>query len=98
MGQVQATAIICNQKGLHARAAAKFVKTVSQFNAHMSVQKEDPEGYGETSVVSGNSILGLMMLGADKGTTLLLTTEGEAAESLMQAIQDLIADKFGEGE
>lgn len=98
MTQVQATAIICNQKGLHARAAAKFVKTMAQFNAQLHVQKEDPEGYGDTSVVSGHSILGLMMLGADKGTVLNLSAEGEDAQAAMDAIQALIADKFGEGE
>lgn len=94
----KATALICNAKGLHARAAAKFVKCAMGFDAQLKVQKHDPEGYGDTSEVSGTSILGLMMLGADKGTTLNLCASGAQASELLEAIQALIADKFGEGE
>jgi len=81
---------IQNEKGLHARASAKFVETVERFNARASVSKD-----GMT--VSGDSIMGLLMLAAAKGSSIDIATSGAEAEPLMQAIADLIDDKFGEG-
>lgn len=81
---------IQNEKGLHARASAKFVETVERFDARASVSKD-----GMT--VSGDSIMGLLMLAAAKGSSIDVATTGAEAGPLMQAIAALIADKFGEG-
>ena len=81
---------IQNEKGLHARASAKFVETVEAFDARADVSKD-----GMT--VSGDSIMGLLMLAAAKGSTIDVATSGADAEPLMAAIASLIDDKFGEG-
>jgi phosphocarrier protein len=82
---------IINKLGLHARAAAKFVSTASRFGAEIHVQRG-------TQRVNGKSIMGVMMLAASKGTTLVLTTEGEDEEPAAEALSRLIADRFGESE
>lgn len=82
---------IVNVKGLHARASAKFVQTVERFDAAVTVSR-----CGET--VGGRSIMGLLTLGAAKGTTITVTAEGDAAEASLDAIAALIADRFGEEE
>lgn len=81
---------IRNEKGLHARASAKFVETVERFDARADVSKD-----GMT--VSGDSIMGLLMLAAAKGSSIKVKTSGEEATQLMSAIASLIDDKFGEG-
>lgn len=88
-----ATLAIINKKGLHARAAAKFVKTVESHDAQVRVQK-----VGDSTEVTGSSILGLMMLGAEQGTQLLIATEGADAEKVLKELERLLADKFGEPE
>ncbi len=80
---------ICNQKGLHARAAARFVKTAGQFEAEIWVRKNGTE-------VSGRSIMGLMMLAAAAGTVVELTATGRQAEAAVTALADLIECKFDE--
>ncbi|MGF1502498.1 MAG: HPr family phosphocarrier protein [Paracoccaceae bacterium] len=80
---------IVNRKGLHARASAKFVETVERFDAHARVSKD-----GHT--VAGDSIMGLLMLAAAEGTELGVTTEGPEAEALMDALERLLAGRFGE--
>jgi phosphocarrier protein HPr len=87
--KVEATTTILNQKGLHARASAKFVATVARFQAEVTVSKGD-------NVVSGRSIMGLMMLGASKGSMIRLSAEGIDADRVIRALQDLIAAKFHE--
>ena len=87
------TAEIVNKKGLHARAAAKFVKTVTAFDAQVKVQK-----IGDDSVVGGSSILGLMMLGADLGSKLSISAEGAQETEVIAALEELIAGRFGEPE
>ena len=82
-------ATICNQKGLHARAAARFVKTASQFDAEIMVRKNGNE-------VSGRSIMGLMMLAAAAGTVIELTAKGREAQAAVTALADLIECKFDE--
>lgn len=82
---------IVNQKGLHARASARFVQTVDKFNAEVTVSRA-----GET--VGGTSIMGLMMLAAAKGSTITVTARGPEAEAAIAAIEALCADRFGEGE
>ena len=81
---------ILNEKGLHARASAKFVETVEGFDARADVSKD-----GMT--VSGDSIMGLLMLAAAKGCSNAVETSGAEADQLMTAIEALLADKFGEG-
>lgn len=81
---------IVNEKGLHARASARFVEVVEAHDADAVVEKDGMK-------VSGDSIMGLLMLGASKGTSVTLRTSGKDAEKLAQALQDLVADFFGEG-
>lgn len=81
--------LICNEKGLHARASARFVETVERFDAAARVER-----YGLT--VSGDSIMGLLMLGAAQGASIELTTTGRDAHALMEALAALVADRFGE--
>lgn len=80
---------ILNERGLHARAAAKFVKIAGSFQAEVTVVKKDNE-------VSGASIMGLMMLAAAPGCELELRAVGPAAEDVIDALADLIFQKFDE--
>lgn len=88
-GAITRTANIRNQRGLHARAAAKFVKLVGGFNAQVRVIKGDMD-------VSGTSIMGLMMLAAGIGSDIELRASGAQASEAMQALLDLIDRKFDE--
>ena len=81
---------IVNEKGLHARASARFAETVERFDASAVVEKD-----GEK--VSGDSIMGLLMLVAPRGSTIRVTTSGPEAEPLMQALAELVDNYFGEG-
>jgi phosphocarrier protein len=91
---------IRNRKGIHARAAAKFVKTVETFDAQVKVRKVTNKlGHEEhMPAISGSSILALMMLGAECGATIEVVTQGRQALEAMQNVRDLINGKFGEGE
>jgi len=82
---------IINKRGLHARASAKFVQTVERFDADVRVTRA-----GET--VSGTSIMGLMMLAAAPGTTILVEASGPEAQAAVDALDALVSDRFGEGE
>lgn len=82
---------IVNRKGLHARASAKFVQTVERFESVVAVTRA-----GET--VGGRSIMGLLTLGAAKGTTIAVTAVGPDAQSCIETIAALVADRFGEDE
>ena len=81
---------IINEKGLHARASARFVQTVERFDARATVSRDGMQ-------VSGDSIMGLMMLAASRGTSIEILVEGSQAEALADALRDLVADRFGEG-
>ena len=81
--------IIINEKGLHARASAKLVETVESFNADANISKDD-------LVVSGDSIMGLLMLAAASGTSIEVETRGVEAVALAEALRDLVANRFGE--
>lgn len=81
---------IVNEKGLHARASAKFVETVERFDAQATVSRDGME-------VSGDSIMGLLMLAAGCGTSIDVTVQGNDAEALAEALRTLVADRFGEG-
>ena len=80
---------IKNMRGLHARAAAHFVKIADGFDAHVRVEKD-----GET--VSGTSILGLMMLAASSGTKILVSAEGPEATAALDALAVLVTNRFDE--
>jgi phosphocarrier protein HPr len=88
-GAIVRIANIRNQRGLHARAAAKFVKLAGSYNAQVRVIKGDMD-------VSGTSIMGLMMLAAGIGTDVELRASGAQANDAMQALLDLIERKFDE--
>jgi phosphocarrier protein len=81
---------IVNEKGLHARASARFVEVVERHDAVAEVMKD-----GMT--VSGDSIMGLLMLAASRGTSIQVRTSGAEADRLAQALAALVADRFGEG-
>ncbi len=83
------TLTIVNEKGLHARASAKLVELVEGFDAEAEVSKD-----GMTA--TGDSIMGLLMLAASRGTTIDVATSGAQAEELADAIEALVADRFGE--
>lgn len=80
---------IVNEKGLHARASAKFVEVVERFDASAEVEKD-----GMT--VSGDSIMGLLMLAGSRGTSILVKTSGPQAEALLDALEHLVKTLFGE--
>lgn len=80
---------IINEKGLHARASAKFVEVVERFDAEAEVEKDGMS-------VSGDSIMGLLMLAASRGTEIRVATSGLQADALMDALAKLVADRFGE--
>jgi phosphocarrier protein HPr len=82
---------IINQKGLHARASAKFVQTVEKFDAEVRVSRG-----GE--IVGGTSIMGLMMLAASPGTSITVEADGKDAAAVIAALEDLLARRFGEDE
>lgn len=86
---VERTLTIVNVKGLHARASAKLVEVVEGFDAEAEVSKD---GLSAT----GDSIMGLLMLAASRGTDITVETKGPEAVALMDAIDALVADKFGE--
>ncbi len=81
---------IINEKGLHARASAKLVEVVEGFDACAEVSRDGLSA-------SGDSIMGLLMLAASKGTTIGVQTSGPDAEALADALEALVSDKFGEG-
>ncbi|HEU5273664.1 MAG TPA: HPr family phosphocarrier protein [Xanthobacteraceae bacterium] len=82
---------IVNEKGLHARASAKFVQTVEKFDADVRVSRA-----GET--VGGTSIMGLMSLAAARGTEITVEATGAEAQAAVEAIEALVAGRFGEDE
>ncbi len=90
-GALACELLIVNKKGLHARASAKFVGTVDRFEADVTVTR-----CGET--VGGRSIMGLLTLGAAKGTTITVTARGDDAADSLAAIRALVENRFGEEE
>ena len=80
---------IVNRNGLHARPAAEIVKAASKFNADITITRDDLE-------VNGKSIMGVMMLAAEYGSTVMLRASGPDAEQAIDALSKLIANRFGE--
>lgn len=91
MSTATATANICNTRGLHARASAKFVKLASAYEAEIQVTRD-----GVT--VNALSIMGLLMLGAGNGCAIDIAAEGPDAQAAIDALLDLVDRKFDEGE
>ena len=90
-GKVTGVFEIVNEKGLHARASAKFVETVEAYDASAEVMKDGLRACGD-------SIMGLLMLAASKGSSIEVTTQGIESLDLSNAIGQLIANRFGETE
>lgn len=89
LSRISRTVEIVNERGLHARASAKFVKTAAQFEAEVKVSRE-----GQT--VDAQSIMGLMMLAAGIGSTVEILAEGPDAEAAVEALTQLVSDRFHE--
>jgi phosphocarrier protein len=85
------TLTIINKLGLHARAAAKFVTCASGFSAEITICRAERE-------VNGKSIMGVMMLAAAQGSEIEVAAIGDDAEQALSALQELLADRFGEDE
>ncbi len=90
-GALSRELLIVNKKGLHARASAKFVQCAEQFEAHVTVSKDQ-------NTVGGTSIMGLMMLAAGLGSHIHITAEGPDAVEALEALQELVSGRFGEEE
>jgi phosphocarrier protein HPr len=82
---------IINKLGLHARAAAKFVTMASQFESKIQIARDHQE-------VNGKSIMGVMMLAASQGTDIIISAAGPDEEEALVQLEQLIADRFQEGE
>ena len=89
-GKRRTTLTICNEKGLHARAAAKFVKCVERFEADVRVARHG-------MAVSGRSIMGLMMLAAAAGCSIEVEASGRQADEALAALRELVGNGFDEG-
>jgi len=88
-GAIVKDLLIVNQRGLHARASAKFVQVAGKYQASVDVEKDGIK-------VGGTSIMGLMMLAASPGCRVRVTARGPDADKAMAEIEDLIATRFGE--
>jgi phosphocarrier protein HPr len=83
--------VITNRRGLHARAAARFVRCAELFDAEITVSKDQ-------TTVGATSIMGLMMLGAAAGSSICVAACGPGAKSALDALSELVANRFGESE
>jgi phosphocarrier protein len=81
--------LIVNKRGLHARASAKFVQMVETFDAMVTVSKDG-------TTVGGTSIMGLMMLAASTGSSIEVAASGRQADEALDALEQLVAQRFGE--
>jgi phosphocarrier protein len=88
--RAERTVVIQNERGLHARAATQLVQLAAKFPCELVIAKDGNE-------VNGKSIMGVLMLVASKGTTLVLKARGDRAADAVAAIAALVDDKFGEG-
>ena len=86
---ISKTVELCNKRGLHARASAKFVTLASQIDAQVEVEKDGTK-------VCGTSIMGLMMLGAAMGDSIVIHVEGDQADAALAQLVDLVEGRFGE--
>ena len=91
MGTISRQLDIVNKLGLHARAAAKFVNVASAYSSHVEIEKNGHR-------VNGKSIMGVMMLAAGKGSTIIIHVEGDDAETCAEKLDELITNRFDENE
>ena len=91
MSEARETVVISNQRGLHARASAKFVNAVAKMPEELTVQV-----FKDGTEAAGGSILGLMMLGAAKGDSIDIAVSGPGAEAALAKLVGLVVDGFGE--
>ncbi len=80
---------IVNKLGIHARPAAEIVKLASRFRSDITIVRDDLE-------VNGKSIMGVIMLAAERGATIVLRAEGEDSDAALDALTALVAERFGE--
>jgi phosphocarrier protein len=85
----EATLVISNQQGMHARACQVFVRAASRFRSKITVSRDD-------LAVDGKSILGVLMLAAEPGAEILIRAEGEDEVEALEALRRVVEDKFGE--
>lgn len=97
-GKLQRTVQVINKRGLHARAAAKFVKTAGTFDATVRVSASKCMAVNDGSSVSGRSIMGLMMLAAGPGSELCIQVDGRQATEALAALAALVENRFDEDE
>jgi phosphocarrier protein HPr len=90
-GMAEQTVIICNKLGLHARASGKLAVTAAAYPCEVFIAQGDVE-------VNGKSIMGIMMLAAGKGSSLTIRTRGKREDAALNAIVQLIEERFGEAE
>lgn len=90
------TVPVTNKRGLHARASAKFVQLAGQQPCEVRVTRAGSDGVAGGDTVTGTSIMGLMMLGAAMGDSIVISAEGEGAQEAVDAMSALVEGKFGE--
>ena len=93
---VSRTVPITNKRGLHARASAKFVQLAGQQPCEVHVTRAGADGNAGGETVTGTSIMGLMMLGAAMGDSIVITADGDGAQGSVDAMAELVEGKFGE--
>lgn len=89
MSELERSVVIQNKYGLHARPAAEFVKAAHAFESDIQVQKDDLE-------VNGKSIMGMMMLAAERGSEIVIRASGSDADEAMEKLVGLVTNRFGE--
>lgn len=89
MSEIERSVVIQNKYGLHARPAAEFVKAAHTFDCDVQVRKDDLE-------VNGKSIMGMMMLAAERGAEIVIRTSGSDADEAMERLVGLVTSRFGE--
>ena len=88
MATVKKTFTVKNKSGLHARPAALFVQIANKFDSHITVRRED-----DNEEVNGKSIMGILMLGAEKGSSIIIEAEGDDAEGALAALEKIISSE-----
>jgi len=87
---LERSVVVVNEAGIHARPAAEIVKAAAKFRSEITIVRDDLE-------VNAKSIMGVMMLAAECGATVVIRAEGDDAQAAIDAIAELIANSFGEG-
>ena len=88
MATIRKTFTVKNKSGLHARPAALFVQIANKFDSRITVRRED-----DNEEVNGKSIMGILMLGAEKGSSIIIEAEGDDAEGALEALEKIISSE-----